>query len=656
MSYLLYLALLSPLVAFVPRRAKVWFSLALVAAGAAIALAVALPVLSGGEAAQWSYRTLRGVETARMDALSAIFAVIISLGGVAVTLYSRGYLRAHSPEAARAHLSLHYTALPVMFFAMLGVVVCRGAYGFLLCWELMTIASFVLILFDAGRQATRRAALSYLVMMHVGFVLLLSAFVTVAAKGLPASFDSLAFYFALYKPLPLFLLFVAGFGMKAGMFPLHTWLPEAHPAAPSHVSAFMSGVMIKMGVYGIVRVCSFMHAELLTAGIVLFAAGVVTGVWGALLAAVQNDIKRLLAYSSIENIGIIILAVGAAMIGRAMNDSLLPLCAMAGALMHALNHSLFKTLLFMGAGNIQTAVHTTAIERLGGVAKRMPATAALFLTATVAICALPPLNGFVSEFMIYYGFFDVLPDGWQAILGAAGILSLSFIGGVVFIAFTKLYGVVFLGNARTPIVEHAREVDALRLAAMGIPALGIVATGLFPFAFMRGFISAAGEVTGAVATGTAWRFISGDVFSISVVAGLFVGFTLLLYFIKRAVLRRRPQGVSPTWGCGYGAPTGRMQYTGESYAEGLQSVAPALSGTQAGDAAPGEEDIFPDGRTFGIRRADRIASLIGQWWVELLRVVNGRVMRMRTGKVNNYILYALLFLLLVLLLSLFSLI
>ncbi len=657
MSPIVILLLLTPLVFLVPKRYKVWFTLGVVGAGAAVALSAALPCLVGGafragDALQWGYATLFGAEYGVVDRLSAFFMLIICVGTLAVLLYSRGYMAQYVQERPAAHISLHYMALALLFFSMLGVVTCRGGYGFLICWELMTLASFVLILFDAQKPATRRAALSYVVMMHVGFVFLLVGFITLQVKGLPVNFDSLASYFSIYPPLPLLLLFLVGFGLKAGVFPLHTWLPEAHPAAPSHVSALMSGVMIKMGVYGMLRVTSYMSTDLLTAGLILFAVGIVTGVWGVLFAAVQNDIKRLLAYSSIENIGIIFLAMGAALIGRSQHNTVLTLLGMAGALLHTFNHSMFKTLLFFGAGNVYTATHTTSMEALGGLAKRMPVTAAMFLAGAAAICALPPLSGFVSEFLVYAGLLDVLKTGiGGAAMGIAGIVALSFIGGIVMIAFTKLYGVVFLGAARSETARHAAEADGFRTAASCIPLLAILAVGLAPFLLSGTLFDLAGSVAGIEGgRRLAELFVDRDLYMVALMGGIFVLLTLLLYAIKKYALSRRTVTASPTWGCGFGAPSAAMQYTGESFAEGLQSVAPHLSGTVAG-GIPGRDEVFPAAGRFSIRRDDRVASLFNAWWVELLRMVNMRVMKMRTGKVNYYLLYALLFLLLILVLS-----
>ena len=473
---LLALAVVTALIFAAPLKAKVWATLAVVAAGALWASATAVGVLAGGHTVRlWATDVfLFGSDAGSMDPLSALFALIVSVGAVAAVLYSRGYLAHYLGRKSPTHISLHYTALATMFYAMLGVVTSEGGFSFLFFWELMTVASFLLILFDAERREVRRAALAYVIMMHVGFALLLIGFVRLDSVCGSADFALLGEYFRTQPALPLFVVFLAGFGMKAGMFPMHVWLPEAHPAAPSHVSALMSGVMIKTGVYGILRVTAQIAdlPTLRTAGLILLVAGIVTGLWGVILAAAQNDVKRLLAYSSIENIGIVLIGLGIAALGKSSGNQLAAICGLSGALLHTLNHSLFKSLLFFGAGNILSQTHTTSLDALGGLGRHMPVTGLLFLAGTTAICALLPLNGFVSELLIYLGMLDGIASGSDVLASAAGLAALALIGGVVILAFTKLYGTVFLGAPRTHEVAEASEVDNFRIAAMALPLAG----------------------------------------------------------------------------------------------------------------------------------------------------------------------------------------
>ncbi len=648
------LAAIAALIFATPLRFKVWAALAIVAASAAALCYKAVGVLSGaGTICLWrQHETPLGADSGSMDSLSALFVLVISMGAVASLLYSRGYLAHYLDKKSPAHISLHYTALAVMALAMMGVVTSDGGFSFLFFWETMTVASFILILFDAERREVRRAALAYLIMMHVGFVMLVAGFVMLdGACGTP-SFSALAAYFRTQPAMPLFVVFLLGFGMKAGLFPMHVWLPEAHPAAPSHVSALMSGVMIKTGLYGILRVTAAIGdlPTLRTAGLILLSAGVVTGLWGVILAAVQNDIKRLLAYSSIENVGIVLIGFGIAVLGKSSGNHLMSLCGLTGALLHIVNHSFFKSLLFFGAGNILSRTHTTSLDSLGGLAKHMPVTAILFLMGTAAICALPPLNGFVSEFLIYIGMFNGITTGSNVLASAAGIAMLALIGGMVVLAFTKLYGTVFLGAPRTHEVAEATEADNFSIAAMALPLAGILFVGLFPQQAVMVVTRAAGFFM-RYPVDAADYMLSPALVAVSRTAWLLVAVVGLLAWWRSRVMRTRKVAQGPTWGCGFTAPNVRMQYTGESFSEGLQSIATRLTQNSGQGGAVGKSEIFPKAHNFNIGHKDRLDRLFSEWWVELMRLINQRVMRLRTGKINHYILFALAFLGLVFVLS-----
>lgn len=662
MFYLYLLLALTLLVAatfIAPLRSKVWVAFTAVALAA---VAVAIPsigVLAGGSEIELlsSIDSPLGVGALSIDALSAIFLLIIGLAGMATILYSRGYLAHYLTKKSPAHISLHYTALALLVLSMMLVVMADGSFLFLFAWELMTIASFILILFDAERTEVLRAALAYLVMMHIGFIFLVAGFVGIDTICGNSSFDYLSICFTEGKNLHIFILFLLGFGMKAGLFPMHVWLPEAHPAAPSHVSAIMSGVMIKTGVYGVIRVVSQMSVpeQIHTVGVILLTVGIVTGLWGVILAAVQNDVKRLLAYSSIENIGVIFIGLGIATLAHAAGNSIVMTLALCGALMHTINHSLFKSLLFFGAGNIYSQMHTTHLDRFGGVAKYMPVTAILFLVATIAICALPPLNGFIGEFMIYLGMLNSVRDGVNTLYAAGGMLALALIGGIVVLAFTKLYSTVFLGSPRHHHVAESEEVDSLRIAAMAIPAAGIIAIGLFPQYAVRIVEPVVKSLTGANAS-LIGNYISPTLSRISLTAILLIIVIALLYIVKRRTQSTRTVAQGPTWGCGFTAPNIRMQYTGESFAEGLESIATSLTQNTVEGRAVGKSEIFPTQHNYNVRHKDKIDRLLAEWWVELLRIINKRIMKLRTGKINHYILFALLFLVAIFVLSLLNLI
>lgn len=657
---MLFYVLLAAIVAIVaifltPERKKVWTATAIISLLAVGAIALAVYAFMVGEVKLFSFRTaIFGYEYFAVDRLSALFLVIIAIASVATVIYSRGYLAGYFGRYSSAHFSLHYTALVALVASMMCVVLASGGFSFLFSWELMTIASFILILFEANRQETRRAALNYLVMMHIGFMFLVAGFVMLFNATHSSSFDAIEYYFKLGNPLPLFVVLFIGFGMKAGLFPMHIWLPEAHPAAPSHVSAIMSGVMIKTGIYGVVRLMQAIDANtelLYTIGLIVLLSGIVTGLWGVIFAAMQNDVKRLLAYSSIENIGVILIGLGIAAVGHAAGSDLIGMCGMCGALLHTVNHSLFKTMLFFGAGNIYSKMHTTTMNRMGGIAKHMPLTAALMAFAVAAICALPPLNGFVSELFIYIGMFNGISDGHEVLYSVAGIIALSLIGGIVVLAFTKLYGVVFLGSPRSHEVAETQEVDGCRIGAMAIPAAFILFIGLFPQYAILPIARVAEAVTASDNTMVIDHMMP-TLQTMSLISWILIAVIVALFLLKRRAQRSRTITEGPTWGCGFTALNTKMQYTGESFSEGLENIGkPFMKDTVDGRTID-KNEIFPTRHSYDIRHKDKVDSLLGRWWMALMHRINEYIMRLRTGRVNSYITFALAFLVAVLVLTL----
>lgn len=657
---MLFYVLLAAIVAIVaifltPERKKVWTATAITSLLAVGAIALAVYAFMVGEVKLFSFRTaIFGYEYFAVDRLSALFLVIIAIASVATVIYSRGYLAGYFGRYSSAHFSLHYAALVALVASMMCVVLASGGFSFLFSWELMTIASFILILFEANRQETRRAALNYLVMMHIGFMFLVAGFVMLFNATHSSSFDAIEYYFKLGNPLPLFVVLFIGFGMKAGLFPMHIWLPEAHPAAPSHVSAIMSGVMIKTGIYGVVRLMQAIDANtelLYTIGLIVLLSGIVTGLWGVIFAAMQNDVKRLLAYSSIENIGVILIGLGIAAVGHAAGSDLIGMCGMCGALLHTVNHSLFKTMLFFGAGNIYSKMHTTTMNRMGGIAKHMPLTAALMAFAVAAICALPPLNGFVSELFIYIGMFNGISDGHEVLYSVAGIIALSLIGGIVVLAFTKLYGVVFLGSPRSHEVAETQEVDGCRIGAMAIPAAFILFIGLFPQYAILPIARVAEAVTASDNTMVIDHMMP-TLQTMSLISWILIAVIVALFLLKRRAQRSRTITEGPTWGCGFTALNTKMQYTGESFSEGLENIGkPFMKDTVDGRTID-KNEIFPTRHSYDIRHKDKVDSLLGRWWMALMHRINEYIMRLRTGRVNSYITFALVFLATVLVLTL----
>jgi hydrogenase-4 component B len=404
----------------------------------------------------------------------------------------------------------------------------------------------------------------------------------------------------------IFVLAMVGFGTKAGFLPLHVWLPEAHPSAPSHVSAVMSGVMIKTGIYGILRICIMLGAPQAIWGWSLICVGAATGVVGVLFALAQQNLKSLLAYSSVENIGIIAIGLGLGFLCLSTGHPVIGVLGIAGGLLHVLNHAVFKSLLFLGAGSVLHAIHTLDIEKMGGLMKRMPITGTTFLLASAAICALPPLNGFVSEFLIYLGSFTSLygSRGTSSVLAGIIVISaLALIGGLALACFSKAVGIVFLGEPRTREAAEAKESGI----SMGIPMMILSALCVFlgigsPLVIR--FIRPAIEVvTGDPSmTESALNSAIVPLYMVSMIGIGIVCITAVLMLVRRCMLRKRNVSESCTWDCGYTAPTPRMQYTASSFADPITNMYRVVLQPKKHLHSP--EGIFPASASIETRTDD----------------------------------------------------
>lgn len=537
-----------------------------VASGIGLVAAGHLLFVGGAAEMQASWHVPVGELRVGVDALSAFFLLCIYLVSGLAAVYGAGYLGGHAHERTLAP-AIFFFALLVA--AMAGVALARDGVLFLVAWEVMSFAGYFLVTFEHEREDVRRAGMVYLIASHIGVVFLFILFTIFARHGGDFSFAALASAGAPGSLLAnaCFLLALVGFGTKAGFWFLHTWLPEAHPAAPSHVSATMSGVMIKMGIYGLLRALTFLGTPPLWWGILLIAVGATSGVLGILHALAQHDLKRLLAYSSVENVGIVVLGIGLGLLGQSTDNPSMAFLGYAGAVLHTLNHGLFKGLLFHGAGSVLLATGTKKMDALGGLSRKMPVTALAFFVASIAISGLPPLNGFISEWLIYVAAFrggTNLP-GAAAVATIAVIPVLALIGGLAAACFVRAYAIPFLGTSRTEATANAHDPPlAMRLPMMLAAAL-CVAIGLWPDAALRLVELPIQVLVGGVTTVP--DPLLGSLITITRVSLALFGIVALLMLLRRGLLRRREVVVGTTWGCGYEVPTSRMQYTAASFAE-----------------------------------------------------------------------------------------
>jgi formate hydrogenlyase subunit 3/multisubunit Na+/H+ antiporter MnhD subunit len=542
-------------------------------AGCALGLVPALTSLwrSSTESYYHTWDVPYGSFSVELDPLSALFLASALILALLAAMFGCRFLLAYR--------SWKLIGPPWFFFnlliaGMIMVLVARNGILFLVAWEVMSLASYFLVTFDNEKQSVREAGRLYLIAMHLGAAFLLAFFVLLGQGAKSLDFDQIAAAAPAVTPKMtnvLFLLALVGFGTKAGLMPLHVSLPEAEPAAPSHAAAVMSGAMIKMGIYGILRTLTLLEDAPAWWGYLLIVVGIVSGVWGILFALAQQDMARTLAYSSIENEGVIALGIGSGLLGLSYDIPSLAALGFAGALFHVVNHGMFKGLLFMGAGAIQQSTGTRDVDRLGGLLRRMPIVGLTFLLASAAITAIPPLNGFVGEFLIYLGAFregEEL-DAAPASAALAVIASLALVGGLALVTFTKLFGIAFLGSPRSPDAVKAKPAHWLLTAPMVVLAVGCVALGLgAPVAlpYLSPMLSLLTRQP-ADAVAAALEPTVESLNAIVLVAGVLGGLIVVLSVIRLALLAPREVTKSGTWGCGYRQPTVRMQYTATAYAQ-----------------------------------------------------------------------------------------
>ncbi len=517
----------------------------------------------------------------RLDALSGFFLILLGLVTAAVGLYGSSYIR--DLEHGRDSIAALGVFTGLFLAGMELVLIAADAFVFMVAWELMSLASYFLVAFHHEHAANRRAAFLYLLIAHLGGLAILLSFGVLAAFGAGFGFESM-------RAAPLsstwasvvFILAFIGFGAKAGLVPLHAWLPQAHPVAPSHISALLSAVMLKVAVYGFIRVVLDLMGEVQWQwGVAMLVVGGASALVGVLFALVQTDLKRLLAYSSVENLGVIFIALGLAVLFLSTGHPLHGALALGAGLYHALNHALFKGLLFLGAGAILHSAHERDLEQMGGLLRRMPWTGSLFLVGSLSISALPPFNGFVSEWLI----FQSALQSWQIDSGvlrslipiAAAVLALT--GALVAATFVKVYGVAFLGQARSRHVRRAREVTPAMQISQGILAALCILLGVLPTAMIELIDQVSAQVLhlGLLQTsagGWLWLTpISPDAASYSAPLTLVLLVSLMAGIVwwLRHRIPRRIRRCDP-WDCGFAPPSPRMQYSATGFAQPVRRV------------------------------------------------------------------------------------
>jgi hydrogenase-4 component B len=647
-----------------PRRVRVPAVGVLSAASAAGGLVAAIAVLTGSGrfvAVLPKLLPLGGVRL-ELDPLGAIFIVAAALVAIPASIYGIGYARQGLDNRAVQ------AVYPLFVWTLLMVPAAGSASTFLFLWELMALSSLLLVLAEHRHSpAVRSAGLWYAAMTQFGFVVIALAFFLLARGAAGESFAAMRAAATVLSPLTastVFVLALVGFGSKAGVVPLHVWLPRAHPEAPSHVSALMSGAMVKLGIYGILRIgWDLLGGGPRWWGAVVLAVGAVSALFGVLHALVASDLKRLLAYSTTENVGLILIGVGAAGLFAASGNRPLASVTVAAALLFVINHAAFKGLLFLGAGSVLAATGTRDLDRLGGLVRRMPVTAATFAVGAFAIAALPPLNGFVSEWLLLQALIHSLPTATAAVavIMPVSVAVVALTGGLAAATFVKAFGTGFLALPRSPAAGDASEAPATMKVAMVMLAGVCVVLGLVP-AILGPPLARAVDVLTPLADGRPLRSagarleLAGVQASLSpllLATGLLVA-VIVVVGLRRAA--RSPAAVrgAETWGCGRSVQTARMEYTATSFAEPLQRV--------FDDVLRPDLDVDVDHRAESRYYVEAVRYRAGvrdafehRLYRPLLRAVGwwGRAARrLQNGSIHRYLTYALVALVVIMVVAL----
>ena len=578
----------------------------------------------------------------RLDALSAFFLLLLGLAGTGISTFAAGYFRRGEGTAAGL-MGLQYH---VFLASMAMVILADDAYLFMVAWETMALSSYFLVTSQHRIPEIRRAGFLYLLMAHLGAICILLSFGVMQGGSWQFTFDSMRnASLTPFWATVAFTLALLGFGAKAGLVPLHVWLPEAHPAAPSPVSAMMSGLMLKTAIYGMLRISfDLLHVQFWQWGVLVLVVGLFSALYGTIFAAVQTDMKRLLAYSSIENVGLIFTGIGLSVLFGASNMRLFAALALTAALIHALNHSLFKSLLFLATGTVLHATRQRSLGKLGGLIRHMPWVATLALIGTLSIAGLPPLNGFVSEWLLLQSFLFTprIPHAFINMLIPLGAAALALTVALAAYVMVKFYGVIFLGQPREPSLADAHDANWLERIGLIWLAAGCVVIGVLPQLALSG----AGAVTGMLLGQTVAPSVS--VWMIAPIApaqasysGLIflsgiVGVVIVTFVVVRLVAHGRVRRTAP-WGCGYPWQTARMQDTAEGFGQPIRHMFGAFFHMERDLPAP--SDIAP---RYRIHIEDRLWRAIYQPAARSVQFLADAISGLQGGRLSIYLLYSFL--------------
>lgn len=571
------------------------------------------------------------------DGLTLFFLFTFQLISLAASVYAIDYLKPYIAHGVRVRSHLVFFTGLIVSLQLL--VMAQHALIFLIFWESMAVSAYFCIVLEKEKPEVRRGGFWYFVATHASVLLLYVFFLVLRETTGSWDFAEIARHTS-FGPGTLAVVLITGFlgfAIKAGFMPFHAWLPNAHPVAPAHISALLSAINIKTGIYGLARMLMILPAQNAAPGWTLLAVSLVSAIGGVWYALAQHDIKKLLAYHSVENIGIIGLGLAVAWLGRCAGSTSLMALGLAGALLHTLNHAIFKALLFFGAGNVHHHAGTGNIEKMGGLLRVLPVTGIGFLIGAVSICGLPPFNGFISEFLVYKSFLlgGQLMGAHAPLILLVSLVGLAFMGGLAVACFTKLYGIVFLGQSRAEHEKAGHEAVSSLPVLIGLSAL-CAGIGLFPDIALRLVQPAISEMSGLSAQAIAADLVA-PIGNLSRVFALFLGMVSLLWVVKVLAQRKYGVRVNETWGCGYAHGTPRMQYTASGFAEELVKLGRPMLGLKLHWKTL--TGVLPETRAFESHGYDRMEEGL---WLNLHRRI-GQALRLfrwiQSGNIRHYVLY-----------------
>lgn len=582
------------------------------------------------------------------DLLSAVFITIISISSLLGAIYSMGYMK---PERDGSRMNMYVMSYNYLVISMYLVCMIQNLMAFLIIWEIMSFCSFLLVIIEHEKLRTVRAGLTYLINMHIGVTLLMTAVALIYLRTGETEFSSIANYCKNFADMPLFLLFFAGFGFKLAIVPLHSWAPDTYTVSTPHIAALMSGAMKKLGIYGIIRVLTYIQDSQIEIGIFMIVIGSISAIYGIVNAIMQNEIKKALTYSSIENIGIIIMGLGIGFLGIGMQDYSLAYLGLCGSLLHVINHTMFKSLLFMSAGAVQNSINILNMNQMGGLVKTMPITSFLFLIASLSICGLPPFNGFVSEFFLYGGILEGLnaTNVIAEVFLLIALIVLALSGGLSLFNYAKMFGISFLGTPRSERARTAQEANGWLLAPQIILILFILSVDLFPFRYINALNNVVFMFVPRSHIFASRLFASSQ--NIALITMVFLVLILVLMIIRHYAVPKTMIKHEPTWGCGYTAKSPKVQYTSSSFSQLFMTYASPIIGFVKKGFSLEKDNLFPKNHLYDTHTYDALERNIVKKFIAKSENFMQHFAFLQTGRLQHYVIYGFAFMLLLFILT-----